>query len=735
MAWNSSFRDNTADVLLTTISDYPNGDIVNSSGTGKSRTVDEVAREILTVPMCLREDGSQGFPPPDVALRGWLTSATDPNDQFAVAQRLHGFVYSLLTVTFNYLVVIESERHDIPTLPTLTDDDLKNLSQAERSEQARLVKTRQGKLAVAFHECMTAGQSFETPKSYRRTFFKEVIDGATEFARDTVQVPGLREQSLPGYQHRGERVTKAGIKLSRFVDPKGLLDSPKGPRHPLVILAFDESHILTDTPRGKSWTIFSELHRVLGRLVHLPIFTLFLTTAGKFHLSSPEIRSDPSRRVANRDLPLLHPVSEISFDDLAYPAMEDDIALSQVVQMDWIFHLGRPLFGSHYDALQKNRSEDEIMLFAKQKLLDGKSSLADVNGPGTLACLSVRFALESNLADGDARIVARRQIERHMRLCVAATTGFETLVTVAGSEPLLAEAACELMGGTEANPVRHLRGELVAALLVMRARDESSVTNKWVFVIDFMKALLPAPAYEILKDARPSHWRPGESKPFEETFSGYAMWFNHVIRIRDYDMINIRSLWKFITRGAMVMCANNQRGIDIVLPICNTSRKLSRHNVTAILIQVKNDKAFQHQIDKMLFDGMDPFRIGLFSNGDFPLPVIRMVFALASNQPGVLFPAVPERRNHVGRFTAYDIWCPGLSPETFKDIGGDLTSYQTLLQRSLQPHDVYDLKETKDQYLDEATRSARGSLRRRMEPLADTRDEHNYSHTETVPPA
>jgi hypothetical protein len=69
------------------------------------------------------------------------------------------------------------------------------------------------------------------------------------------------------------------------------------------------------------------------------------------------------------------------------------------------------------------------MLFAKQKLLDGPPVLASVNGSGSLACLSVRFALEFNLADEDARGVARKQIERHMRLCVAVTTGFEDLVS------------------------------------------------------------------------------------------------------------------------------------------------------------------------------------------------------------------------------------------------------------------------------------------------------------------
>jgi hypothetical protein len=159
-----------------------------------------------------------------------------------------------------------------------------------------------------------------------------------------VQILRSKNGGPAHYQHRNQGVAEAGTKLSRFVDPKELLDSTKGPRHPLVILAFDESHTLTDTPRDKSWTVFSELRRVLGELVDLPIFSLFLSTTGKFHLFSPEIRSDPSRRAANRNLPLLHPISEISFDDLAYPAMEDQIMLSQVVRTDWISHLGRPLY-------------------------------------------------------------------------------------------------------------------------------------------------------------------------------------------------------------------------------------------------------------------------------------------------------------------------------------------------------------------------------------------------------
>ena len=118
------------------------------------------------------------------------------------------------------------------------------------------------------------------------------------------------------------------------------MDSDKGPRWPLVILAFDESHIPIDNPKDWSWTLFSELCRTLREIVDWPIFSLFLSTAGSFHLFSPEIKEDNSGRVING---LLSPISEISFDDLAFAAQEGTVSLDRVVQTDWMSHLGRPL--------------------------------------------------------------------------------------------------------------------------------------------------------------------------------------------------------------------------------------------------------------------------------------------------------------------------------------------------------------------------------------------------------
>ncbi|KAI0299880.1 hypothetical protein BC826DRAFT_993889 [Russula brevipes] len=203
------------------------------------------------------------------------------------------------------------------------------------------------------------------------------------------------------------------------------------------------------------------------------------------------------------------------------------------------------------------------------------------------------------------------------------------------------------------------------------------------------------------------------------------MWFNHVIKIEDSKMIAAEHLWFFITRGAMIMCTDNQRGVDIVLPVCVREGRLGPETVTAVLIQVKNSVCYGYDIDKTLFDAMDPFSVGLFRRSDNrpPRPIIRMVFALALDEScGVRFPPAPTReKNHYDDFTAFDVWCAGLS------------SYKLLLQRSLQSHDTFDLGEMDDNYMEDGTRKLRGFLRRRLAALTMSEPGHNYNLID-VPP-
>src|SRR5260370_22900080 len=241
------------------------------------------------------------------------------------------------------------------------------------------------------------------------------------------------------------------------------------------------------------------------------------------------------------------------------------------------------------------------------------------------------------------------------------------------------------MKGTEANRGRHLarhsdlycvdrgrRGELVAAIRIMRACDAARAASsgqRWVSVDGFMEGLLPQAKYQILKKSFPTFYRDGEKYDFAATFRDYGIWCNHIIKVEKKAMFSADHLWKFITRGAMIMCSDNQDGIDIVIPICHTQQALSRQTVTAILVQVKNAHKYKLKIDNELFVKMNPIELGLFPPSMHPKPVIRIVLALASTEAGVNF---PEQRGREHRyddlFTAFDVWCAGLSNDPFRHI-------------------------------------------------------------------
>jgi hypothetical protein len=304
--------------------------------------------------------------------------------------------------------------------------------------------------------------------------------------------------------------------------------------------------------------------------------------------------------------------------------------------------------------------------------------------------------------DGTAYDVTHAQVERHMRLCIAATAGLEKMTTIPASEPLLAEAAYELMEGSGTNAVCHLaghsdlncidrgrRGELVAVLLIMQAYDAARVLSgrRWVSIVNFMEALLPPTEYNTLLQSTPTSWPMNyhNQATFEAIFKDHGLWFNHVIKIEEKEMISINNLWKFVVRGAMILCVTNQEGIDIVLPICDMTQNLGPDSVTAIFIQVKNAKDYKATLQGNLFDAMDSVirsalspklpepskkkrKVNAIPKKVTPEPVmvepkaaIRMVLALASPEPAVVIRDRPEEKHHFDGFTTFDLWLAGLS--------------------------------------------------------------------------
>jgi len=140
-----------------------------------------------------------------------------------------------------------------------------------------------------------------------------------------------------------------------------------------------------------------------------------------------------------------------------------------------------------------------------------------------------------------------------------------------------------------------------------------------------------------------------------------------------------------------------------------------------------NAENYQSDVDKLLFDCMDPVKLGLFPDEVVPKPVIRIVFTLAAREAGVHFPQARRREYHHDKFTAFDVWCAGLADETFKHIGTDLASYRLLLERSLRSHDAFKLEDELDGEGHDKTKHERVCLRRRMAPLTTAEDDAHHA--------
>ncbi|KAI0260882.1 hypothetical protein BC834DRAFT_898710 [Gloeopeniophorella convolvens] len=720
--------------------------IVQSSGMGKSRMVDEVSKALLTIPINLGS-GSTGYPPPDTALRDWLCNPTGIKDaspsksQTNAAARCHAFLASLLRALLSHL-------EDLLGGPNWVG------------------RTDFGYIAFRFREKMIEDQSFVGHGSYRKKFYEKVVSGADEIPKSTQDyVPASPTLSYPGSAsaQAPSALMNAAAELmdaldQRFLKPR---DENDPLSDPIVLLAFDESHELANL-FGHShqdegwvqWTMYSELRRVLRQILPFPIFSVFLSTTGKFSSFAPPAQLDPSARIQKSGLKVLTPYSETSFDGLAIKVADDGyLRLDQVASLNHIASLGRPLFSSRYSIKDWN-VQSNIVNFALDKLLGGGPFVSSVKltSDQTLACLSVRLPLEflpgSPLADEKSRI----QVEKHMRVCLSADPGFDGLLTVAPSEPLLAEAAKKALEIPQyIAPMalsEHLqnsglstgsRGELAAALLLLTARDDAlagSTEGYTVPVVRFLESLIG-------KGVRGDGVRPFRandndvtsgkaplltSTPLRDTFKNSHIWFNHFVKVQSEDLLNRCYLWRHIVRGAAICCAVGQRGVDFVIPFIYHDKVLASCNVSAILIQVKNDKKVKRSIRAPILDAIDPFIISLFSKKSQqpPLPILRMVFALGSNKSAVRFRNPPSRRSPrrtPDQFTTYDIWCAGAFPGTFPVIrNSDQRHYKTILEMQGIAYDPYTAGIPADAPVG-GIQEERPDLRRMMNPGTGLEDE------------
>ncbi|KAL0945534.1 hypothetical protein HGRIS_014895 [Hohenbuehelia grisea] len=654
--------------------------LFQSSGTGKSRVIDELAKSVFLIPICLRGD-SHGYPPVDAEVRRYLVGG---DNRASVYARCWVFLQALF----------------IRTAKVLEQDEFKEL---DYTETARL-----------FRQKMTENMMGRAHNTFRQEFYREVVQDADSSYKEVTTKFNQRKKASaldrPHVSPRSKKLNSEGIdgptqsNLTTIdMELMGLLlaawskldDVLKGrsgvhKAGPRVLISFDESHDLTAVKQGNdvdplSWSNFGELRATLRALKDCSLFTIFLSTTGRFSQFTPLTRDDMSSRVYNHSLKLIPPYCDIGFDVLALASSEKlDLTgkwtLRKVVGHDYMTLLGRPLFGLIYRR-GNDQVRNNVLNFAIQKLTNHHTEVpTQINFEQATACLAFRLPIEFLSTTYINRDKEFKQVEGHLRICLKPTTESESMVTISPSEPFVSEAAAKLLEtakwdstGRPAKPIEILkelmtgfsihagdRGEFIALLLFTIARDAL--------------ARLPEQRILSLPKVMRSLIAPGTStdrhlQKMASDFPDAVMHFNHFVRPHQQKIIHRDLLLLLMGRGAGVLCAPNTRSIDFALPFLVHDDSIKPSNFGAILVQVKNDQKYTAKAQPPLFQEIDPYKIGVLNQGDAAVPLIKIFMTLSSVEAGITI--VRHKPTAAYDAIVYDIWIAGLTPEVYAPITKD----------------------------------------------------------------
>ncbi|KAI0262467.1 hypothetical protein BC834DRAFT_972056 [Gloeopeniophorella convolvens] len=677
--------------------------IIQSSGTGKSRLLDEFAKTHFSIPINLRDPSSGGFPPADVNLRTYLTYVDHANEN--PDQESYTRIYS-----FPLALLEETKRI------------LKSFGNVTREMRITL-----------FRAYMARDQATHSVGDQRRAFYDAVLERAQGYAQQDPRWGRDKEMSSPSKKRGEDRLKKTALALKDVLCDKTVdLRSDV----PDIFITFDEAHELMTKFKGTAQSNFGELRRALRMLSGASTFVFFMSTNSKISEFAPTWQLDSSQRIGSGSLTLLKPFSAIGFDQLMNSRKigQQFRTIEEVTSMECIAHMGRPLWGSRYDN-GSVRVRATMLDFAQSKLL-----CATNVKKGTLtlsqkfAVLSQRLPLDINSTQytgqpPSATDKAHEQVESHMRVCLEVSQGHEYMISTTASEPILSEAASLIMRSdaygfylphvlqdvlTGYSIDQEDRGELLVASFFIWARDQvaksmqkglSEDAASPIFSVD---QLLSQLFFRDMQSDQPSFKRGSRTnnnndkdhgnhkdETFRRILGRTKMHFNHFAQALEKGIFREEYMLGFLSRGAAAMGAGCQPGVDLVIPYLygDDHRVDGSAHLGYILVQVK---LYGQTVSPSasIFKKMDPFELGLLDREDptaGKVPIIRIVFSLGDTEPGLkqMFYDDPTKAAHVPEgkdlpFTSFDYWCCGMGKETLKPVDVFPETWKALKIRARQ---------------------------------------------------
>ncbi|KAB5596236.1 hypothetical protein CTheo_221 [Ceratobasidium theobromae] len=610
-AFVSEYKGNCHEVFLNTLNRYLNLSsqsisgleldpyaqtisVVQPSGMGKSRMIQEASSLVFTIPINLCEELHEGvvtYPPPDMAVCDYFSDTKNKSDK---------------DLQIEYTIFLdELFKHTLELIKDLGYEKESDLNQK-------------------WSEYFVQGQRTARVGENRKRFFDTVIQNAeNQRLPTTTYLPRLRALLR----------SSCGMLLKALAP-----QTTKGRRFCLV--SFDEAHDLTKLP-GKTLdgeitrSPYHNLLEVLTGLQDLRVFFVFLSANSSLHqFAAPIQASHPSARsFAHHGNYLYPPITELPFDIFLKDYLESikPYTLEKLCTFEAMSKFGRGLWHTYYqewsmeqdakDATFSSRSSTEIfdlgtvIELARVKLQPSQPddpSKAHLAPKAYLAAIGIRVGFTLDPSTTLAREVESELVEQHMRVVIAVPADRRLMRTCAPSEPILAEAAGHMCNLYEDAPqtldsyfgegilAHGERGEVVGRLFWTIAHDQVSKlqfprvsTSTPIFhfpikVLDLLKSLFAPQLHNKLLHAKPIGDVHGPD--LETAFANAYVSFSHFARAGDEEMLTGLNLCTGLVRGMALQRQDGQESIDAVIPIHfgELSDPISPQTTSAINIQINN---------------------------------------------------------------------------------------------------------------------------------------------------
>ncbi|PPQ89314.1 hypothetical protein CVT25_000381 [Psilocybe cyanescens] len=573
-AWGTDYTGNCHENLLknirqtTPLNQMPylnTGAIVQSSGYGKSRTVDQMATLVPTIPINIRDledDESNAYPPPDAPV----------NEIFQLIGRTSGDLNNaVLKFHLFFQILFNHTAEKVKTLEKPKDSGVRT-----QRELATLLRA----------DLATTGSRYKFYEAVKSEFLHRVDAIPSTIAASADESLGNLVRLLPGHD------------LS-------------------LIVYVDEAHTLTNVPIAPPGeTLYSAMIKAAAHHVGRPFFILFLSTSSQLrHLASPAFLTRSARKSSAA---LVSPFTEMPFD--CHPKLvkgiKPGLSLEEIQDFQFIAYFGRPLW---WTFLRKDRTPvPAIKQLATAKLLY-KHGPDSNKATAHLAVLDVLLSLEFNPLKTTTHQLGDEMVASHMRTAYSITEDRAFMFSGYSSEPVLVEAAMDVIQSLEdigntrcRDPMVDIfatidddmiqaidlgqQGENVAKMILlrayMRAVQESRLPTHIIHwhhgcnVIDFLRNLTAMHFQATVLDAVPSNQK--EGKPLRDVFKNAWVRFTHFVRAGDNSAMTTSAGWGAFVRGMAMIGWKSQESVDFHIPVLlDKDMPISEGNMTGILVQVK----------------------------------------------------------------------------------------------------------------------------------------------------